>query len=75
MNEKAGKGLGPQVTCPGKSWSEITVESIGKMDNEGSQNTVGPVLSWVRCLLMGKPLAPGISLLREGAVSRICLTK
>ena len=26
MNEKAGKGLGPQVPCPRKSWDEITVE-------------------------------------------------
>ena len=25
MNEKGGKGLGPQVACPRKSWDKITV--------------------------------------------------
>lgn len=65
MNKKAGKGLGPQVTCPRKSWDEITVER--EEVHRGNRDTMDLILSWVTCLLI-----PGINLLR---VSRIYFTK
>ena len=70
MNEKAGKGLGPQVTCPRKSWDEITAEREdvhwGKWEYNGSNLVLGDMSP------DGNSLVPGISLLR---VSKICFTK